>query len=182
MLLWLQGPTHRLEINPVGVDASQGSTVLHMSDLNNEEGSTDIIVQPEDSYTKKVNSLAVEVEHLKTEVHIWWLSKRDVSWIYIYNHHVLHFMMAVCSVLSLPRSRLIFIDPFALSRVRSFSFKNLDYRYEIKRRSLAHVERTCWRVNWRMLNWELRLLDWVHLGPGQPRLVHSTFTSLYNLM
>ena len=69
-LIKLQGPTHRLEINPVGVDPSQGSTVLHMSDLNSEEGSTDIILQQEDSYSKKVSSLAAEVEHLKTEVGI----------------------------------------------------------------------------------------------------------------
>lgn len=63
-----QGPTHRLEINPVGVDPS-GSTVLRVSDLNSEEGSTDVIVEQESSnYTKKLNSLHAEVEHLKTEV------------------------------------------------------------------------------------------------------------------
>ena len=52
----------------MGVNTSQASTVLRMSDLNSEEGSTDVIVQQEDSYTSKINSLAAEVEHLKTEV------------------------------------------------------------------------------------------------------------------
>lgn len=52
----------------MGVDPS-GSTVLRMSDLNSEEGSTDVIVEQENSYTDKINSLASEVEQLKTEVY-----------------------------------------------------------------------------------------------------------------
>ena len=40
-----------------------------MSDLNSEEGSTDVIVEQDSStYDKKINSLQAEVEHLKTEV------------------------------------------------------------------------------------------------------------------
>lgn len=40
-----------------------------MSDLNSEEGSTDVIVEQESSaYDKKINSLHAEMEHLKTEV------------------------------------------------------------------------------------------------------------------
>ena len=40
-----------------------------MSDLNSEEGSTDVIVAQESSaYDKKLTSLQAEVEHLKTEV------------------------------------------------------------------------------------------------------------------
>ena len=44
--------------------------MLRMSDLNSEDGSTDVIVQQESSpsYASKMNSLAAEMEHLKTEV------------------------------------------------------------------------------------------------------------------
>ena len=70
-----QGPTHRLEINPVGVDPSS-STVLRVSDLNSEEGSTDVIVEQESSnYTNKLNSLHAEVEHLRTEVNYCWVTE-----------------------------------------------------------------------------------------------------------
>jgi hypothetical protein len=40
-----------------------------MSDLNSEEGSTDVIVERESSaYDKKLTSLQAEMDHLKTEV------------------------------------------------------------------------------------------------------------------
>ena len=43
--------------------------MLQVSDLNSEEGSTDVIVEQDSSaYDKKINSLQAEMEHLKTEV------------------------------------------------------------------------------------------------------------------
>ena len=65
-----QGPTHRLEINPLDPDEPTNGTVLRMSDLNGDgREATDIIVeQEEDGYERQIDALTTEMGALKAEV------------------------------------------------------------------------------------------------------------------
>ena len=67
-----QGPTHRLEINPLDPDDPTNGTVLRMSDLNGDgRETTDIVVeQEEDGYDRHIDALTTEVGALKAEVSV----------------------------------------------------------------------------------------------------------------
>jgi len=63
--LFVQGPTHRLEITPGG---ARDSAVLRVSDLSGDDLPTDILVEREDPVSDKLQSLKAEVDQLKNEV------------------------------------------------------------------------------------------------------------------